>query len=223
MIKLAGNDVLLFQGDSITHGGRVYSDWDMNHIMGHGYQSILASKIGLDNIDTRPEIINRGVSGDSASGILNRMQADILDLKPTVLSLLVGINDCNCFIDCGRNSPEDYDKNVRAILDAARAQNPALKIIIGEPFHFTCIKDDDTPEKIKREELFTEKSFIYAEKAKNIAADYGAAFVEYRCEFEKRLDSVPLRHLVWDGVHPTYVGHQIMADKWYSVVEKFLG
>ena len=52
MIKLGKQDVLLFQGDSITHGNRVESDWDMNHVLGHGYQFILAGKIGLDNYKT---------------------------------------------------------------------------------------------------------------------------------------------------------------------------
>ena len=65
MIKLGKQDVLLFQGDSITHGNRVESDWDMNHVLGHGYQFILAGKIGLDNYKTCPKIVNRGISGDT--------------------------------------------------------------------------------------------------------------------------------------------------------------
>lgn len=59
-------------GDSITHGNRVESDWDMNHVLGHGYQFILAGKIGLDNYKTCPKIVNRGISGDTIVKIYAR-------------------------------------------------------------------------------------------------------------------------------------------------------
>lgn len=94
MIKLGKQDVLLFQGDSITHGNRVESDWDMNHVLGHGYQFILAGKIGLDNYKTCPKIVNRGISGDTIMKIYARSDTDVLDVHPTVLSILTGVNDC---------------------------------------------------------------------------------------------------------------------------------
>src|SRR5574344_788056 len=86
MISLKQSDILLFQGDSITHGGRGLSKTDMNHIIGHGYQSILASKIGFENIDSLPVIYNRGVSGDTIGKMFARWNEDVIALKPTVLS-----------------------------------------------------------------------------------------------------------------------------------------
>lgn len=223
MIKLNSDDILLFQGDSITHGGRVYSDWDMNHIMGHGYQSILASRIGLENIDTRPKIINRGVSGDTSLALLNRWDEDCIKLKPTILSILVGINDAFAKMQGNEKfTPDFYFDTYKKLIEKTLSSLPGIKLIIGEPFHFTCTDENSDSEKREYEKRFTDISFDYAQKARLIAKEYNALFVEYRNEFVKYLDTVPLKYLVWDGVHPTYTGHEILAEKWYGEVEKYL-
>ena len=68
MFKLKENDVILFQGDSITDGNRGRSN-DPNHIHGHGYQYILASEMYIDNLDKNIEVINRGISGNRISDL----------------------------------------------------------------------------------------------------------------------------------------------------------
>lgn len=70
-------DVVLFIGDSITHGGRM---GDMNHYLGHGYQAEIASRY----IGYRPEMnlcfFNRGISGDNTVKLLARWEKDVLGL-----------------------------------------------------------------------------------------------------------------------------------------------
>ena len=82
----------LFQGDSITDGNRGRNE-DPNHIMGHGYAFSVASRIGADFPSGGFTFFNRGISGDTVTKLEQRWQTDALDLKPDVLSLLVGIND----------------------------------------------------------------------------------------------------------------------------------
>ena len=60
---------ILFQGDSITDGNRGRSP-DPNHIMGHGYQFILAAKFGGSMPERKLTFLNRGVSGNGMA--LNR-------------------------------------------------------------------------------------------------------------------------------------------------------
>ena len=91
-MKLNKNDVVLFSGDSITDGDRGKS-MDCNHIMGHGYQYIVAGRLALDNAENMPKFINKGYSGENAEGLLEKWQADVIDNKPTILSILVGVND----------------------------------------------------------------------------------------------------------------------------------
>src|SRR5271157_4920077 len=83
---------ILFQGDSITDGNRGRSA-DPNHILGHGYVFIIAAKFGAAFPEARLEFLNRGVSGNTVLDLERRWQKDAIDLKPDVLSILIGVND----------------------------------------------------------------------------------------------------------------------------------
>ena len=216
MIFLRSDDVLLFQGDSITHGGRVESTWDMNHIIGHGYQDYIAQTLGVDNIERAPKIINRGVSGDNIENIYSRMQEDIIDLKPTIMSILDGTNDASAYIKKGKNMPpESFDKTYRKLLDTVLRELPDLRLIICQPFRYV-MPDCEDPKFYERiVEDVHERSAI----AEKIAKDYGAVFVRFADALDAYIAKYPIKQIIWDGVHPTYVGHGIMARCWLETVE----
>ena len=55
--------------------------------------------------------------------------------------------------------------------------------------------------------------------AKNLAKEYNAAFVPLQDMFNDLCDKSK-QLLVWDGMHPTFVGHELIARKWLEVVEE---
>lgn len=79
--KNGNNFTFLFQGDSITDGNRT-RDNDWNHVMGHGYQYIIASKLWYDFPKNGFHFFNRGISGNKVTDLTARWQKDTLDLKP---------------------------------------------------------------------------------------------------------------------------------------------
>ena len=91
------NFIFLFQGDSITDGNRSRNN-DWNHVMGHGYQYIIASKLWYEFPQKHFHFFNRGVSGNRVMDLAARWQTDTIDLKPDLLSILIGINDVDAFI-----------------------------------------------------------------------------------------------------------------------------
>ena len=119
---------ILFQGDSITDGNRGRS-LDPNHILGHGYVFITAARHGATFPQLKLEFFNRGVSGNTVLDLEKRWQEDALDLKPDLLSVLVGVNDS------GRKVPLDqYEQTYDRLLAQARQANPRLKLVLCEPF-----------------------------------------------------------------------------------------
>ena len=123
------NTIFLFQGDSITDGGR-RRDGDPNHAMGDSYAFSVASYLGEKHAALRPAFLNRGNSGDTSAQVRARWQADALDLHPDVISLLVGVNDL--LVHCAdgvseetaqATSPAAYEDNLRAMLSEARSRN----------------------------------------------------------------------------------------------------
>lgn len=212
MFKLKENDVILFQGDSITDGNRGRNQ-DPNHIHGHGYQYILASEMYADNLDKNITVVNRGVSGNRIAELYGRWKEDCLNIKPDILSILIGANDFCSIIEYGNgSSPERYEKIYRLLLDEVVEQNPDTLIVIMEPFY-------GVSENIKRDEFVRENIAFYVDAAKRIAKEYNAVFVPLQDIFDEYAKSSDIYNLLWDGVHPTTGAHQLIARRWKEFVE----
>jgi len=54
-----------------------------------------------------------------------------------------------------------------------------------------------------------------------LADKYHAALVHYQKAFDEAIQRAPADYWIWDGIHPTYSGHQIMADEWIRTVSQF--
>ena len=214
MIKFDKNEVILFQGDSITDGlrGRDYND--LNHVLGHGYQYILGSEFYADNIGRDINVINRGVSGNRIADLYGRWNEDCLDLNPTVLSVLVGVNDAwFSYSNRGGSNPDKYEKIYHYMLDEVLEKNPNTKIVIMEPF-FAVSKDATFYQ------YLSANVPLYAEKARKVAEDYKAIFVPLQDMFDEKAKETDSFDLIWDGVHPTALGHQLIARRWKEYFQK---
>ena len=213
MFNLKEKDIILFQGDSITDGNRGRSK-DLNHIHGHGYQYILASEMYADNLNKNIEVINRGISGNRISDLHARWKEDCVDLKPTVLSILIGINDLNYHFETGTDpTPEKYSETFRNILDQAFGQNPDLFVVIMEPFF-------GVSENKKFSNFMQANIGRYADAARKIADEYNAVFVPLQDMFDNYSKETDIFNLLWDGVHPTTGGHQLIVRRWKECVEE---
>lgn len=200
---------ILFQGDSITDGNRGRNT-DPNHILGHGYAFIIAAKYGAALAGRNLTFINRGVSGNTVLDLEKRWQKDTLDLKPDILSILIGVNDN------GRNVPLDqYEQVYDKLITEAKAANPKLKLVLCEPFivnHLAKTPPNGSPNAtlVKRQEIVA-----------RLATKHGAALVHIQKALDEACKRAPAAHWIWDDVHPTYSGHQILADEWERVVREF--
>ncbi|MBR4050951.1 MAG: SGNH/GDSL hydrolase family protein [Clostridia bacterium] len=213
MFRLKNNDVILFQGDSITDGNRGRND-DLNHIHGHGYQYILASEMHADNLDVDFEVINRGISGNRIANLYGRWKEDCINLKPNVLSILVGVNDIYGNFECGCGSDtERFKKIYRLMLDEAIEVNPDVLIVIMEPF-FGTSKDNAEWDKYAKANIAS-----FAAATKEVAEEYNAVFVPLQDIFDEYAKKTDIFKLLWDGVHPTTGGHQLIARRWKECVE----
>ena len=198
---------ILFQGDSITDGNRGRSA-DPNHILGHGYCFIIAAKYGAQFPERKLDFMNRGVSGNTVSNLLARWQKDTLDLKPDVLSVLIGINDSS------RVPLGPYEQMYDRLLTETKAALPDITFVLCEPFYLPKggHKDGDA-----RDQDVKKRQAIVAK----LAEKHHAALVRLQHVFDEACQRAPAEYWVWDGVHPTYSGHQLLADEWVKTVGQF--
>lgn len=212
--------VFLFQGDSITDGNRGRNT-DPNHIMGHGYAFAVASRVGADFAERNFTFYNRGISGNRVPDLQKRWQTDTLDLKPDVLSILIGINDTGVGIDrpAAALSVKEFETGYRNILEQSRQANPNTLFALGVPFVFAVGK------RAENWNLWNDGIKQRADIVYKLAKEFNAIVIDYPSVFNKAAEKASMSYWIWDGIHPTVFGHELMAREWIKQVStrlKFL-
>jgi lysophospholipase L1-like esterase len=214
-ITLKKDAIVLFQGDSITDAGRKKDQSAANNpgAMGSGYAFLAAAALLKQYPDRNLQIYNKGISGNKVYQLAERWDADCLQLKPDVLSIMIGVNDFWHTLTSGyKGTIKTYQDDFAALLDRTKQQLPAVQLVIGEPFAVTGIKAVDE----KWYPAFND----YRAAAREIADKYGAAFIPYQSIFDKAGKIAPGAYWTGDGVHPTLAGAELMAAAWLETVKK---
>jgi lysophospholipase L1-like esterase len=207
--QIPENLTILFQGDSITDAGRNRSRYYANEGggMGNGYVYQIASEMLGMNPGNKFRFYNRGISGNKVFQLAERWEDDCLQLKPDVLSILIGVNDFWHTLSSGyEGTAESFDTDLRQLLDRTIKALPGIKLIIGEPFAVeggTAIHSGWYPEFPR-----------YQKAAKNIAEEHGALFIPYQEIFNDALKKAPVDYWCPDGVHPSIAGGYLMKKAW---------
>ena len=206
-------DVILFQGDSITDAGRNKQQQLPNHgrSFGVGYAYILASSLLQDLAGKGLTFYNRGISGNKVYQLAERWQEDCLDLKPDILSILIGVNDY-WHMRNGRydGTAEVYENDLRELLTRTRSKLPGIKLIICQPFVLTGTSAVD--------ESWLEPFKPYQESAAKIAGEFDAIWVPFQEAFDEAAEIAPPTYWTHDGVHPSMPGSQLMAETWLNAL-----
>jgi lysophospholipase L1-like esterase len=207
-------NTILFQGDSITDAGRD-KEKELPNIarsFGLGYAFIAASGLLKALPEKNLTIYNRGISGNKVYQLAERWQKDCLDLKPDVLSILIGVND----YWHKRNGQYNgtvvvYENDYRKLLQATKEKLPNIKLVICEPFYVlnTSAVDGTWAAPMKE----------YQEAAKKIANEFNTLWVPFQQVFDEAVKHAPATYWTGDGVHPGMPGAQLMAESWFRVVE----
>ena len=193
----------VFQGDSITDAGRNRENDDYR---GNGYPTLVAGDLGC-RFPGELRFLNRGVSGDRVVDVYARIRMDLINLAPDYLSILIGINDV--WHELGsRNGVANgkYFKVYCDIVEETLAMCPGVKIFILEPFVLKAAATEGAWN------VFNSETRMRAESAKRVAGKYGLTFVPLQETFDKLLEKAPASYWLHDGVHPTAMGHRVIAD-----------
>lgn len=214
---IAKDEVILFQGDSITDAGRSRdgekADAPNNQPgLGNGYAWFAAAELLVGRPDDGLKIFNRGVSGNKVFQLAERWSADCLDLKPDVLSILIGVNDIWHSLDPHLNykgTVEIYERDYHALVERTKKALPKVKLVVCEPFVQRCgaVTDKWFPEFNR-----------YRTAARCVANKHHATFVPYQAMFDIAVRYAPPEYWAGDGVHPSPAGAALMAHFWLQAV-----
>lgn len=190
---LKAGDQIVAIGDSITHAGGYLRIMD----------SVFAKACPELNI---PPIINVGISGQKAEDLVARFDRDVIQKKPDMVMISIGINDVWHRLEAPHN-PEvlkNYKVNITRMVDAAQAAG--IRVVLCTP---TVIQEDLSTEGNQRLPMYSDAIKAVAANKECALADLHAIFVK---AIEHKSANQPGNAFTTDGVHMKPAGDWMMAE-----------
>jgi lysophospholipase L1-like esterase len=174
--------------------------------LGRGYPFLLAGALLADYPDLELQVYNRGISGNKVPDLLARWEEDALELDPSILSILIGVNDIWHKLN-GRydGTVDDFESQYRVLLQNTGERLPKVQILLCEPFVLRCgaVNERWFPEFDLRRGVVME-----------LAREFDLQVVPFQSMFDEAVKSADPEYWAADGVHPTLAGHALMAEAW---------
>lgn len=210
--------VILFQGDSITDCGRDRSPGAQHR--GNGYATMVTGALSAQE-PYKYTCYNRGISGNRVVDLYARIREDMINLKPDYISILVGVNDV-WHERAYKNGvdAEKFEMVYNLMLEELKRDLPNVKIMILEPFVLPGSATENNPENPDRWDYFRREVDLRRAAAKRVAEKQGALFVPLQELFDKVNADAPEGYWLWDGVHPTAAGHELIKREWLKAYEQ---
>lgn len=186
------------------------SERDVNRIV------FMGNSITEGWLKSRPEFfaskpyINRGISGQTTPQMLLRFRQDVINLKPTAVVILAGINDI-----AGNTGPSTINMivdNISSMIELAKANN--IKVILCSvlpAFDFPWRQGLEPAEKVVKLNALLK---TYAKQQNLVFVDYFAPMADASNGLKKELGD--------DGVHPNTAGYLIMEPLIENAIAKIL-
>lgn len=208
-IQLKKDSKVLFIGDSITDpkfNFRMAKDIKGRNI----YALQLKKRFKTYSKDIKVDI--KGIASNRTYHVYDRLTKDCINLNPDAIIMLIGVNDA-----WENYVPEQYpplvrpmEPHIREIYRRFRAELPNTQILYLMPFMIDAVE-----EKLPFHKTLDE----FREILKNVALEYGALVLDMQAVFNEAQKTIEPKSLAIDGIHPTNLGHKVMADAIEKMIE----
>lgn len=191
-------------GDSTTYGYMITRK--------KVWPSILNNKFAEEGKDIN--IINKGINGDTTSGMIARFERDCLNENADLLILMGGVNDIFMF--------QNIDKikdNIKLILETSNKNN--VDIILFTPIPF--IKEIFTFFEADNLDLFENTLKEYVSWINEYTKENNIKSIDvYNMFMNNIFKSNKYEDIYFDGVHLSENGHNVFALELYKELGKYL-
>lgn len=154
-------------------------------------------------------MLNCGISGNCVTNLLARWKKDCINLHPDVISILIGVNDVWHELSQQEGvDAESFEEAYRVLLRYTKRMRLETKLILLGTYLTHGTATDGTQRDGFYKELALRNSITH-----RLAAEFGAEFLDLQI-FDEACEMFPPEHWTQDGVHPTAVGHRLIANAW---------
>lgn len=197
---------IIFLGDSITQAG----------VQPTGYITKIGQMLEKQGLKEKYELIGAGIGGNKVYDLYLRLEEDVLNRKPDIVIIYVGVNDVWHKATSGTGTDLDkFEKFYQALINKMKANN--IKVIvctpaaIGERTDASNQQDGDLNQ--------------YSKSIRNLAAKNELPLCDLRKEFQdynmkNNAENKEKSILTTDRVHLNELGNQFVADKMLPLILK---
>jgi lysophospholipase L1-like esterase len=211
-VLIDAHSKLLMIGDSITDAERFA---ELRFLpsggLGHGYVSYVAALLSAVHPEHGIQVINRGVSGNTVRDLKLRWQEDVLNMNPDWVSIMIGINDVWQQFDTPDNPAEHvYIEEYRQTLEELLGQTTkkVKGIVLLTPYYIEPNHKD--PMRIEMDR--------YGKEVRTLSEKFNTVFIDIQANFDEALNTYSPTYLAEDKIHPSPVGHMIIAYAFLKAV-----
>ena len=188
------NDRVVFLGDSIT-AQKLYTQYIQNF-----YTAF--------HPEWKVSFVNAGVGGDRSSAAVNRVQKDVIDQNPTVVTICFGMNDAGYRPTVDPEGLKKFSDGMKQLISMIREKTQARIVLLTT----TCV-DAKKNEKLVG---YNQTLAAFVDETKKIGQAEKLPVIDLHrpmlTQLEKGQAVDPAFTLIPDGVHPNEAGHTLMAD-----------
>ncbi len=154
--------------------------------------------------------INRGISGQTTPQMLVRFKPDVINLKPSVVVILAGINDIAG--NTGPSTLEMIEDNLSSMAEIAKANGVEVVLSSVLPaYDFPWHPGLEPAEKVVKLNNWI----------KNYAMSHKCIYLDYFSPMSDEKHALKAEYTL-DGVHPTLAGYKIMEPLVTEAIQKAL-
>jgi len=189
-IESGADATIVCFGDSITAG----------YAVRRGFPSFLLESLRQRFPDSKIEMINSGISGDTSQDGLSRLDWAVLSYEPDLVTINFGINDCVLGL-----SLEEYEMNLVEMVRRIRAgPDSEILLLSSQPL--------ESPP-------YDQRVLDYYQTVERVAKEMNVGFVDVYGAWMKRVQAgMPLDSLILPGLdHPNEAGYRIIAEELMSL------
>lgn len=188
-VETENKKIILFFGNSLTAGYGVQPD--------ESFPARIQQRI--DSLNLPYMVVNAGVSGETTTGGLGRIDWVLKNQKVDIFVLELGANDGFRGIDVNETR-----QNLMGIIDKVEAANPDVDIILAGM--------------LVPPNMGMEYSKAYEAIFPEVAQQKQVDLIPFLLKDVGGVDSLNQG----DGIHPNPAGAQILADNTWVILEKYL-
>ena len=215
--SLVAKEIVVAIGDSITQAD---THWTVN---GHrnSIQGGWVTRLGNlleKNFPGEYEVINKGINGDTALGVLRRLDRDVILLEPDIVIVAIGTNDIFARLSADPNStPDTYQATIAKIFNKLQLKLPDTPVFaMGMTTSLRKYANIRFGNFLPQQDVVQTVFDDYNNTLRRLINEYKFSYVDLPSQWPEEVEES------WkfcaDGIHPNDAGYDLMTEILYEAL-----